>query len=60
MIKKRVSGILGFVVQDWTQAWNDAEAQGKMTGAKTNQILRVLCEEVEKLQDELPHTESTD
>ena len=53
-IRKTVEGILELHISDnnWKDVWQASEVQGKMTGSRTNQILRVLCEAVEKLQNE--------
>lgn len=51
-IRKQVEGILGLHIADdnWADVWRGAEVQGKMTGSRTNQILRILCEKVEYLE----------
>lgn len=51
-VRKQVEGILGLHISgdNWADVWQAAEVQGKMTGSRTNQILRVLCEAVEKLE----------
>lgn len=50
-IKKQVEGILGLHIEnDWADVWRAAEQQGKMTGSRTNQILRVICEKIDQLE----------
>ena len=49
-LRQVVSGILGFAVQDWDQAFKDAEVQGKLDKAKTNRILLELCKRIEKYE----------
>ena len=53
-IRQLVEGILQLHItgDNWKDTWQASEVQGKMTGSRTNQILRVLCEAVEKLQNE--------
>lgn len=53
-IRKEISNILGFYIGEdsWEDVWRASEIQGKMTGSRTNQILRILCERVEKLENE--------
>lgn len=56
-IRKVVESILELHITDWDDTWLAAEQQGKMTGAKTNKILREVCkiiEELQKEQDEIP------
>ena len=51
-LRKQIEGILQLHIDgdNWLDTWNAAEAQGKMTGSRTNQILRLLCEKVEYLE----------
>lgn len=51
-IRKQVEGILQLHItgDNWRDTWQAAEQQGKMTGSRTNQILRILCEKIEKLE----------
>jgi hypothetical protein len=53
-IRRQIEGILGLHIADnsWQDVWEAAESQGKMTGSRTNKILRILCEATERLQDE--------
>lgn len=51
-VRKQIEAILQLHITDdnWHDIWKAAEIQGKMTGSRTNQILRVLCEAVERLE----------
>ena len=51
-IRRQVEGILQLHIdgENWLDTWTAAEVQGKMTGSRTNQILRILCEKIEALE----------
>ncbi len=49
-IKKFVSGVLGFAVQDWDSSWHDADVQGKLTASHTNRIILEICKRIEAME----------
>lgn len=49
-IKNIVEKILELHITDWDDTWKAAEIQGKMTGSRTNLILKELCKKVEELE----------
>ncbi len=58
-IRKQVEGILQLHIygENWLDVWTASEIQGKLTGSRTNQILRILCEKVEEFEKQ--HEENT-
>lgn len=55
-IRKQVESILELHITDWDDTWQAAEVQGKMTGAKTNKILKIVCQAIEQIQDNQDET----
>lgn len=49
-IRKEIEAILELKITDWSDVFRAAEVQGKLTGARINKIIRVLCEKVEQLE----------
>lgn len=54
-IRKEVEGILELHLGEngWKDTFHAAEVQGKLTGSRTNKIIRILCEKVEELENEI-------
>ncbi len=51
-IKKFVSGVLGFAVQDWDRSFKEADEAGRLNAKVTNAIILELCKRMEIIENE--------